>query len=217
MPRAATSVAMSAWARPEENSLSARLRWFWLRPPCMATAPTPSLLELLGEPVGAVPGAGEHDRVAGPLDDLGGVLDAIVALHEPEVVAGIDGLGLDRCRLRGGSGRAGSHGSTRRCRRRGWPRTAGSDAPGEVRSRMRRTAGMKPMSAMRSASSTTTMSTSRRSTDFCSMRSSSRPGGCHQHVDALAQCVLLRAVSARRRRPRSRSGRWPWRAEPVPS
>ena len=33
MPRAATSLATSAWTLPLEKSASARVRWFWLRPP----------------------------------------------------------------------------------------------------------------------------------------------------------------------------------------
>ena len=60
---------------------------------------------------------------------------------------------------------------------------------------MRRTAGRKPMSAIRSASSTTAMLTSCRLTSRLSMRSSSRPGTGHQDVDRGAKGTKLGAVT----------------------
>ena len=50
--------------------------------------------ELLGETVGAVTGAGEHDGAPGGSDDVGGVLHPIVVFDQPEVMAGIDSFGL---------------------------------------------------------------------------------------------------------------------------
>ena len=50
----------------------------------------PQLLELLGEPVGTVAGTGEHDGAASRLDQVRGVLNPVMVLHQPEVVPGID-------------------------------------------------------------------------------------------------------------------------------
>ena len=88
------------------------------------------------------------------IDDVGGVADAIVVLDMPEVVADIDGFGVDRRGVVTDLMVAlvvPAQGS--RYHRRGSPRTEASVASVAVASRIRRTAGMNPMSAMRSASS----------------------------------------------------------------
>ncbi len=63
MPRAAMSVATSTRTRPRLKSAERPLRAPWLLLPWIAAALMPSLLELLGEPVGAVLGAREDEHL----------------------------------------------------------------------------------------------------------------------------------------------------------
>ncbi len=60
---------------------------------------------------------------------------------------------------------------------------------------MRFTSGQKPMSSMRSASSSTRISTCERSQSRWLHRSSRRPGRGDEHVDAAAQRLCLRPVA----------------------
>ena len=50
------------------------------------------LRELLGESVRSVAGPREDDRAVGGLDQVGGVFDPVVVLHQPEMVLRVDGL-----------------------------------------------------------------------------------------------------------------------------
>ena len=88
---------------------------------------------------------------------------------------------------RGRPGRSGSAGPGGRRRRRAWPRTAASGAACSRRRSTHSTWGMKPMSAMRSASSSTRVS--RSATDelapVAEVDEPARRGD--DHVDALAQ------------------------------
>ena len=62
MPREAMSVATSTRARPERNRSSDFSRAPWLLLPCSTSALTRVATEVLGDAVGAVLGAGEHDH-----------------------------------------------------------------------------------------------------------------------------------------------------------
>ena len=67
----------------------------------MAAAADATLLELLGQRVGTVLGAAEHDGRAGGVDDLGGEVDALGAVDRPEVVRGRELVGLGELVTRG--------------------------------------------------------------------------------------------------------------------
>ena len=55
--------------------------------------------ELAGETVGPVAGSGEHDGSSCLFYEIGGVLDAVVVIHQPEVMAGVHRVGFHRPRL----------------------------------------------------------------------------------------------------------------------
>ena len=60
------SVATRIATRPRLKSSSARTRCDWLLLPWIAAAAMPSVVELLGEAIGAVLGAREHERLLDP-------------------------------------------------------------------------------------------------------------------------------------------------------
>ena len=57
------------------------------------------LVELASEPVGTVVSTREHDGFPHLVDQIGGVLDPVVMLYQPEVMSGIDSLPLYRSGL----------------------------------------------------------------------------------------------------------------------
>ena len=80
------SVATSVVALPEWNASMLRVRAFWLRLPCSSTVGHAALVELAGQRLGAVLGAGEDDgaaRRAGQVDQHG---DAVLAVDVQHVV-----------------------------------------------------------------------------------------------------------------------------------
>ena len=111
------------------------------------------------------------------------------------------------CRLRGGRGCVGSRGSTQRCPRRVLLRTASSGDWGACGragvSRLEET-----HTAMRSASSTTTILMWLRSTVPCSMRSSSRPGVATRTSTPLRSAPSVGRNPLRRRSRRHCVGRF---------
>ena len=105
-PRAATSVATRTANRPALKSASARTRCGWLLLPWMAVARMPSWLELLGEPVGAVLGPGEDQRLVDPAgrDEMAEQLALALAVDHvddlgDELGRGVAGRDLDRSRV----------------------------------------------------------------------------------------------------------------------
>ena len=191
MPRAATSVATSALhlavGERGERALTLALRAVAVD----RRAAHAALLELLGQRVGAVLGAAEHDRRAGGGDDLGGHVARGRRGRPPRTGASPrSGRPRGAC---GATGRAGSAAPAGRRRRRGWRRRAASGGSAGVRSSSACTAGRKPMSAMRSASSTTTISTSSRSdlAPLDQVGEAARAGD--EHVDAASERLELGA------------------------
>ena len=120
--------------------------------------------------------------------------DACCACHEVDrCVDPLDGRG-PRARSRPPRDRAGSPRPASRSRAASWPRTAASGASAGASPTIRRTSWMKPMSSMRSASSSTKMRTRRGSTlpSLDQVEQAARRGD--QDVDAAAQRLDLRPL-----------------------
>ncbi len=102
MPRAATSVATSTWARPVEKRAEGPFP-LGLRPVAVdGLGRHVEATELLGQPVGTVLGAGEHDRRPVAPDHVGGDGDALVALGPPEHVTVDGGVDVELDAVAGG-------------------------------------------------------------------------------------------------------------------
>ena len=152
-------------------------------------------VEFVGQTIGAALGPAEHDGRPMGADQLSGQIAAVGSVGPPEdmaVARGLgDGLGLDpdRVGLVAAGELAASPSSVAEksivCRSQ------------RIWSRSLRTWGMNPMSAIRSASSITTMPISLRSTSPRSARSVNRPG-------------QATAISSPRRRART------WGPNPTP-
>ena len=84
MPRAATSVAISASTRPRVNAASARSRWPCDGSPWIASLRTPACASFFASLSAPCLRAAEHDRRARVLDDVGGTLHAVVAWTRPK-------------------------------------------------------------------------------------------------------------------------------------
>ena len=99
MPRAATSVAIRAWACPRLNASRARDRWFWLRPPWMASALTPAFSSWRVSR--SAPWRVRVKTMVGPaaIDGVAGVVDAVLVPDAPEVVRHGVEVGLDLAHL----------------------------------------------------------------------------------------------------------------------
>ena len=76
-----------------------------------------------------------------------------------------------------------------------WPKKGASAGPWKFVPQSACTSGRKPMSSMRSTSSSTRIFTSRKFIARCSRRSSSRPGVAHDDVDAAGRFILLLSVA----------------------
>ena len=79
-----------------------RVRAPWLRLPCSSTVGTPRGVELAGQRLGAVLGAGEHERAAGRAGQVDQHRDALVALDVQHVVGHRRDRRLRRVGLVGG-------------------------------------------------------------------------------------------------------------------
>ena len=174
-PRAATSVAINERTSPRANARRARSRWGWLRPPWIGVALTPSLSSCLVSR--SAPWRVRQNTIVEP-----------IALIAPAVASARSVRSTCQKMWRAAvmSGPCAPTSWTTGSR---WMSAASADTAlsnvaenrstwrrALVSSRMRRRAGRKPMSAMRSASSTTTRSTSPSDTRPDWIRSSSRPG-----------------------------------------
>ena len=155
----------------------------------------PGLPELAGDAVDAMAGAAEHDGGPCAADDVGcqrhprragrrSRTGASTSAPSPVVSAGhvVHGVTLVAADQRVDV-------AIERCREEQGLAVSGREVE------QPRTAGRNPMSAMRSASSTTTSSTPSRRTSPLATRSSSRPGQATTTLDALRQQLALRPVA----------------------
>ncbi len=179
MPRAATSVATSVSTTPASKLASARSRWPWDLSPCIATARTLLARQAFDQPVGAALGAHEHERQpALGLAQLGHQsCDLALVGDRHEAVLDVT-LALARsARARDGAGW-----SCRPWRSRPTSPCSVAENSSVWRSRAQSssrscsTTGRKPMSSIRSASSSTSSRMRLSDTSRRSIRSSSRPG-----------------------------------------
>ena len=170
------------------------------------SAPMPARCQLLGHAVGAVLGAGEHEHPVDVADrpsssrqqrracsGLSHEVDRLV-----DALGGGRGAGVDRDAHRVAQQLVGQ---LRDLRRHGGGEQQRLPRRAAARRRSRRTSRMKPMSSMRSASSSTKISTlaqvhARR----WPIRSSRRPGVADQDVDAAGAARCTWATGRRRRR-----------------
>ena len=209
MPRAAMSVATSTRISPFLKPASACVRAVWLLLPWIAigadAVPAPATRARRLAPC-LVRGEHQHLAPVVRLDEVRQQL-ALAGRGRPGgriCVMQLDG-GVARRDLDRAPGRAAG------CRpeladlvARRWPRTAGSGASSGSSARMRFMSGMKPMSSMRSASSSTRIcDLAQVHACFCCTWSSRRPGRGDQDVDAARSSLDLRVACRRRRRSRS--------------
>ena len=164
MPRAATSVATSTRRSRVRRPCSTRLRRPCGMPPCSDATRWPMLGQAVGQPVGVALRAGEDQRLVdrrvrvSRWSSSAFLCCAVVGPVQALLDVGV-GVGV-RARRRCAAGRAAAF-----CARRPtWPREGGAEhqrlalaAAGGRRSC--RMSSMKPMSSMRSASSSTSIST----------------------------------------------------------
>jgi hypothetical protein len=220
MPRAAMSVATSTRSEPSRKPSRARSRAFWTC--CRGWRRRCGLLEVLHDAVGAVLGAGEHQR-AGRWSGRAAGSSSRRACRR----------GRRRTPAASIARRWTTTGSRRRSPgRRGSTRPASRMSGGMVaekkqrlalrgqRDDLRFTSWMKPMSSMRSASSSTKISTSVEVDEALAHEVEQAARRGDQHVDAALQLPILRELAdaaeddgvpeirwRRRRRSSRRSGR----------
>ncbi len=153
------------------------VRWAWLRLPWMRSARMPVAAEELREPVRAVLGAREREHAADARRARGGASSARLQLGRDRI-GGVGDPGRRRRRALQVDRRGVAQDLARRAPRSAaawWPRRTASGGCAGRCWRMRRMSGRKPMSSMRSASSST--STSRPARRAYGRAGSGRAGG----------------------------------------